>query len=190
MSLICELFRKENLNNLQFSSVVAFGRACDVKECMISQEENIQIFNIVSMLMKEYPDVISKKSYQKNNIFEIDNCGIGWNHISISYDGNVKSCLMLGEIGYIGNVFNQEISAIFNSNKCHFYMNFAKKREEASCNMCSYKNYCASCLSKIYAANIQRLKDGLELCDIAKRNKMDEYLDFNSNLKFSIIEKD
>lgn len=97
--------------------------------------------------------------------------------------------LALGKNGKMGNIFEQDIFDIFNSDKTQFYVNFSKSIEEESCKNCSYNSFCAVCISKIYTANIQRLKDGLELCEIAKRNKMDKYFDFNvnySDFKFNV----
>ena len=149
-------------------------------------------------MLKKYPDIFSKKHYQQlqyyenvNNMskFAIYNCGVGWKLISIASNGDVKSCSLLGNIGKIGNVFNQNVRDILNSEKGRFHMNFSKMQKEEICHDCAYKYYCAMCITRIYAANIQRIRDGLDLCEIAKRNKMDKYFDFNShciNFKFQI----
>lgn len=57
---------------------------------------------------------------------------------------------------------------------------------ENCCKTCSYKNYCANCLLRVYAANKIRIKDKLGLCEVAIRNNMTELLDFNSNFTLKI----
>lgn len=191
-----ELFRQKKLKNLMISKATPFGRACDCKDCLITKNDN-EVINTIVKVQKEYPDILSKRHYIQqhpgnvNNIskYSIDNCGTGWRAISIAANGDVRSCLLLGKTGNMGNVFKQNIFNILNSPKGNFYLNFSKKMDEEPCQLCSYKNYCAMCITRIYAANIQRIKDGLDLCEIAKRNKMDECFDFNPdciNFKFEI----
>jgi radical SAM protein with 4Fe4S-binding SPASM domain len=191
---ICKLFRHEKLRNLLLSKAVQFGRGCDNKTCLIKKGDT-QITETIEKMLKEYPDVFSKKHYQQQQYhtsmdemskFNINNCGIGWKLISIASNGDVRSCSVLGKIGNMGNIFKQDISDILNSGKGNFYLNFSKIKNEESCNICRYKNYCATCITRIYAANIQRVKDGIGLCDIVKRNNMEEYFDFYSNFKFII----
>jgi hypothetical protein len=71
---------------------------------------------------------------------------------------------------------------------CEFYSNFSKRWDDESCFACSYKDFCTRCLARIYAVNIQRIKDGNNLCEIVKRNKMDDFFDFNSNFKYLIYD--
>jgi radical SAM protein with 4Fe4S-binding SPASM domain len=185
---ICELFRKEKLNNLVFSKAISFGRACDYKECIPNNNE--ALYKTLKKTFDLYPDIIAERHLKKieNNVLNIDrNCGIGWKIISISSDGTIISCALMGKSGIIGNYFKQNISEIINSDKGRFYQNFSKTEiEKEFCTQCCYENFCARCIARIYAANLQRVKDGIGLCAIAKINEMDKYLDFNSDFKFSI----
>jgi radical SAM protein with 4Fe4S-binding SPASM domain len=139
-------------------------------------------------VVKDYPDVFNEIYYQ--DIFNLTvsecNCGAGWKAFSITAEGDIRSCSILGKNGYIGNILKQSIHEILEQPVCKFYSNFSKQWNEKACLDCTYKDYCARCLTRIYATNIQRVKDGLNLCEIAKRNKMNEYLDFNSNFTYLI----
>ena len=182
---ICELFRKEKINNLLISKATGFGRACSQKDCLVSNE-NDDFAKIVNTMVKEYTDVINEVHYQ--DFFTLPvidrNCGAGWKLFSISAEGNIGSCAILGKNGYIGNVLNQSIHKILELPICELYSNFSIQRNEESCIECSYYNYCGRCITRIYSANIQKIKDGLDLCEIAKRNKMDLFLNFNSDFAF------
>ena len=191
---IFNLFRQERFTNLTLSKATPFGRGCDSMECLVKKDD-YEVNNTIIEVIKEYPDIISNKLsnqqdyYERGNDaskFAIYNCGVGWKLISIASNGDVRSCSLLGNIGKIGNIFNQNIYEILNSEKGLFYMNFSKMRKEKICCDCAYKNDCAMCIVRIYGANRQRLKDGVGLCEIAKKNKMDKYLDFQSDFKFSI----
>ena len=187
--MICELFRKEGIKNLTISKATGFGRACDYKECII-KKDNDYFAEIMNKIKKKYVDILSKEHYN-NSIAQLSiekNCGVGWKLLSIAANGDFRSCTLLGDVGCMGNFYKQNISDILNSNKRDFYVNFFKKYDEEACNICIYKQYCTKCISRVYTANLQRLKDGLGLCEIAIRNKMDEYLDFQSTStpKFSI----
>ena len=188
---VCDFFRKEKMGKIVFSTVSSFGRACNFKECQFNENLLAQINDVLYKAYEDYSDIILKPldRINKNLKTIIDNCGIGWKHISIAPSGIVRSCLFFNECGEMGNVFEQDMSDIFNSNKVHFYAKFSKKPIEVCCESCSYKNYCGSCIARIYAANIQRIKDGGNYCEIVKRNEMDKYFNFNLDFKYKIFNK-
>jgi len=193
---ICELFRKEKLTNLLLSKAAPFGRGCDHKDCLVNKDD--ETTNMIKKMLEKYPDIFSKKHYQQQQWYEdakdmtkftISNCGTGWKAVSITSNGDVRSCPLLGEVGKMGNIFKQDICEITNSDKSRFYLNFSKKHEEKICHNCEYEYYCAMCITRIYVANLQRIRNGIDLCEIAKRNEMDKYCDFGSNsinFKFTI----
>lgn len=184
---MCELFRKEKLRNLAISQVTLYGRACENLECGFDNEKKEEFFEVIKVSQEKYPEIFyNRPTYGKDLPIVDSNCGAGWKLVTVSPNGNIRSCVMLDENGTIGNIFEQDISSIFKSDKVKFYANFSKTRDEDACKRCQYQDYCQRCISRIYTANIQRLNNGLELCEIAKRNKMDAFLNFNSNFKFVI----
>ena len=186
---VCELFRNEKMGKIAFSSVSSFGRACNYKECQFDENFSTQLSEVLNKANKEYPDIILKPldMINKNLPIKNNNCGIGWKHLTIAPTGNVRSCLFLDENGEMGNIFEQDMAEIFNSDKARFYANFSKMSNEECCQSCSYNDFCGNCITKIYAANIQRRKDGEGLCEIVTGTGMDEHFDFNSDFKYKIF---
>ena len=77
--------------------------------------------NQTEPILQRSLDMINKNLPIKNN-----NCGIGWKHLTIAPTGNVRSCLFLDENGEMGNIFEQDMAEIFNSDKARLYANFSK----------------------------------------------------------------
>jgi radical SAM protein with 4Fe4S-binding SPASM domain len=178
---VCELFRKEKLKNLIFSPVSSsFGRACDSLECKFSNTTKEQLINISFELSEKYPEVFYKPFENSNNLpVERNNCGVGWQHATISPNGIVKSCVLLDEnIAIMGNVFEQNIQDIFDSDISSFYANFNKQIDDVSCINCDYKYNCGNCIAGIYVSNVERIKKGKDLCDFAKKIEMNKYFNF------------
>lgn len=188
MEGVCELFEREKLKNLLFSQITSLGRACNFSNsCCFTEKNTTEMYSIAENLQEKYPNVFYKFTSSQNDLPKItNNCGAGWQQIAISSTGKIRSCLMLDKSGEFGDYNRDSLFDIFNSKKVELYSNFTKNGMENCCKTCSYKNYCANCLLRVYAANKIRIKDKLGLCEVAIRNNMTELLDFNSNFTFKI----
>ncbi len=85
--------------------------------------------------------------------------------------------------GGMGNIYRQSILEIFNSDKVRFYANFTKQIDDESCKECEHNNSCGNCIARIYVANIEYKKKNKDLCEIAKRTKMEKSVNLDSELK-------
>lgn len=171
---VCELFKQKNIKNLIFSPVSSsFGRACDSLECKFEADNENYLYNISQIMLERYPDIFHRLLNYKNELpIARDNCGSGWQHATISPTGTVKFCVIMNDCSAsMGNIYEQNISKIFNSEKAYFYANFSKQIDDECCISCEYYGSCGNCIARIYMANIDRLKKGKELCNIVKKNK-------------------
>jgi radical SAM protein with 4Fe4S-binding SPASM domain len=110
------------------------------------------------------------------------NCGTGWKHASISSNGKIKSCLLLNNNEDLGDLSKDNIADIFKTDKVSFFANFTKSKDDANCNDCTYKDFCNNCIARIYVSNLQRIKQGMDLCPIVYSTNMYKYFDFNNRI--------
>ena len=173
---VCKLFEKENLKNIVFSLISTdFGRG-----------ENYKKFNFdvasISSLIEEMKTKYNKIFFKSSRVYDLsnrtDNCGIGWQHATISPYEIVKSCMLLDDKSKLGSLKKQSISDIFKSDKVLFYANFSKKFDEELCDGCPYNVSCGNCIARIYKSNIQRIKEGLGWCPYAKKINMNKIFDY------------
>lgn len=78
------------------------------------------------------------------------NCGAGWRTFALNgASGEVRICLLLNEIGKIGNIYKDEYSEIFSKEKLNiFRVAPAPSIYLDTCKDCQYKNRCNGCMAK------------------------------------------
>lgn len=186
MELICNLFAKENLHNLIFSQVTQLGRACDSRNCGFSELESSYIYDNSKDLYIKYPDLFYKLPNDVDGIRINNGCGAGWQQMAISSSGSVDACLLFDGHGNIGNINEEDFLDICNSEKVRFYTHFTIDPNNNKCSVCKYHNYCGTCLVRIYAANVKRIRESEGLCEIVLQNGMSDLFNFDSDFKFNI----
>lgn len=78
----------------------------------------------------------------------------------------------------MGNILKDGIKGIVDSGKTALMRNL-KWPEKENCGSCSNAGFCNRCPLRAYISNEERVRQNLELCQWAKNNKIEEYIDLN-----------
>lgn len=133
------------------SPVSSFGRGTCYAKCSKGESD---LKNKINSNLEEYKDDVlfsANKTTLENMMKHNEiNCGAGWRTFAINgASGDVRICLLMGEIGVIGNVDNDNYFDIFSKEKLDSY----RKAPSPSpfldtCKDCEYVERCNSCIAK------------------------------------------
>lgn len=194
----CELMRNIKVKNFSISIADSIGRGAALNNPDGSAFNNTlnkhynELSEMVTEINKEYSDIIfGVDKFKKNftgDLHKLGNCGAGWRIVTIMPNGDVKGCQLLPiEVAKLGNVFTDNFLDIFNGKEINcFYQSFMKTENEVLCQGCNYISYCAKCCTKVYLANKNLCKEGKDYCGFAKKIKMPEVFNFNTNISYTL----
>lgn len=167
-----------------YNMVMPYGRGKELAwdmEPEVMMKRSLEIDNNIALYEKKYPgflNVYSQELLEKVSQKE-GNCGAGWRTIVISSAGNVRPCVM-GDEKYMimGNILRDGIKGIVASGKTTL-MRKLKWPEKENCGSCRNAGFCNKCPLRAYISNEERMQQNLELCQWAKDNKIDKYINLN-----------
>lgn len=163
-----------------YNYIMPYGRGTELKWTMDSRDLEKRM-NQITKYSEQYPqflNVFGKDAMQKI-IDSEPNCGSGWRTICISSSGVVRPCVIMDE-DYItiGNLKQEKIYDIMKKTVVQ-KLHDLKWPLADECGECPNKEFCMFCPYRAFITNNERMSQGLGLCKWAKKNGIEEFINFN-----------
>ena len=151
VEFLFNLSKELDVSAFAVSPVSTLGRGSCYKNCSSSDDE---LKNKINNYLEKYKDDELFKSNKTTleNMFKNKeiNCGAGWRTFAINgASGDVRICLLISNIGVIGNINKDDYSSIFSKEKLDSYRLAPSPSPFLdTCKNCEYKEKCNSCIIK------------------------------------------
>lgn len=171
---------------LGYSYVMPLGRG---KEILWEMEPGLREKRIMEINkftdQDKYRGFISKSSMERVEDIKKNetNCGAGWRSFAIAPDGIVRPCVMMHD-GFInlGDINKNSITDIMKQELINFLYKLPWPME-GECIGCANELYCRWCAYRGCMVNAERKKQGVEICEWARKNNVDQYIDLDTEIE-------
>lgn len=168
---VCELMRELKFSNFSISIASSIGRGAKL------QVED-ELFEYRDYIRKKYGEYLQRINKLYSDIFihhrilnkiekeKTYNCGAGWRNMCIQSNGDIKICPT--DTLVMGNIFDDDIQDIFNSDKGNVYMRFSMEPYliDRVCDECEITHKCGACISRIVEMNRRRKEKEMGFCSV------------------------
>lgn len=172
-----------------FSPILPFGRGAQI-ENLLTLKLSANKFDEIRNYSTKYPGFVAwldeQPTSKMSNILK--NCGAGWKTLTIGPNGDIRPCVLIEEgLLNMGNIKKQSIYDIMNNDIVNYYQNVNLPNEE-TCGSCFNLFFCKSCFYRGVITNVERIEQGVEICEWGKLNNIETILEI-MNKKNSCLNK-
>ncbi len=164
-----------------YNYILPYGRGKDLA-WKINQAELAKRITEIDKYSEQYPAFTNR--YSEDQVKEMKkkliNCGAGWRTFTMNSKGIIRPCVLMDE-GYItiGDILNQDIEDIMKQPIVQKLMDLPWPLD-GECKDCGNEDFCKFCAYRGLITNQERIKQGLGLCEWAKKNNVDDFINIET----------